>query len=75
MVMDLPCILWPTYQLQYNWFTTDTVNSLLIELDNNGGAYGEVYISDQNGAAAPPNGGGITAKANLIGKGWTVVTD
>jgi hypothetical protein len=61
--------------LQYNAFTTDTVNSLLIELDNNGGAYGEVYISNQDGSGAAPSGGGITAKANLIGKGWTVVTD
>jgi hypothetical protein len=50
-----------------------SVNALLIALDANGLNNGAVNVS--GGTSAAPTGAGITAKNNLIGKGWTVTTN
>lgn len=57
-----------------NSISTSDVNSILIRLDSAGLSNGIVDTSSQS-PAAPPSGAGITAKNNLIGKGWTVTTD
>lgn len=49
------------------------VNNFLIALDANGLSGGICNL--QQTPAAAPTGAGATAKANLIGKGWTVTTD
>jgi hypothetical protein len=54
--------------------TVGWVNAVLVALDNNGLTGGSVTLL-QATTPAPPSGAGITAKANLIGKGWTVTTD
>jgi hypothetical protein len=50
------------------------VNNVLLALDANGLTGGSVDLR-QNTTPAPPTGTGITAAANLVGKGWTVNTD
>lgn len=50
------------------------INSILIQLDNNGLSNGEAYLQFQT-PSAPPFGAGATAAASLISKGWTVITD
>lgn len=57
-----------------NQLTVAAVSNSLIQLDANGLNNGIVDLSNQT-PAAPPNAGGATAAANLIGKGWTVTTD
>lgn len=57
-----------------NNISTSDVNTILIDLDNGGLINGTVQLGSQS-PAAPPSGAGITAANNLIGKGWTVVTD
>lgn len=57
-----------------NGMTDTAVNSILIALDNFGNSNGTCIVNNQT-PAAPPTGSGITAKANLISKGWTVTTD
>lgn len=57
-----------------NRLSVDSVNDMLINLDNNGFSNGIALLSTQT-PAAPPDGFGATAKANLIAKGWTVTTD
>lgn len=57
-----------------NRLTTSQVNDILILLDGYGLLTGTFDSSGQT-PAAPPTGAGITAKNNLIGKGWTVTTD
>jgi hypothetical protein len=49
------------------------VNAILVALDANGLSGGVVYLD--LGTNAAPTGGGITAKNNLIAKGWTVATN
>jgi hypothetical protein len=49
------------------------VNAILVALDANGLTSGSVSL--QFGANAAPTGAGITAKNNLIAKGWTVFTN
>lgn len=61
-------------ELQNNHFSTTTLSNCLIELDAAGTINGTVRFDGQV-PAAPPNAGGNTAKANLIAKGWTVLTD
>lgn len=61
-------------QLQVNALTVSTVNAVLQKLDENGLSTGLVFLQEQATTAAP-TGAGITAKNNLIGKGWTVTTD
>ncbi|MGH3478339.1 MAG: DUF4082 domain-containing protein [Nocardioidaceae bacterium] len=55
-----------------------TVNGILVKLDEDGPAVGEVRIDTgiaSTGVPAAPTGAGITAKNNLIAKGWTVATN
>lgn len=54
--------------------TVSTVNSILSALDNFNRKFGTLDLSGQTPAAAP-TGAGITAKNNLIAKGWSVSTD
>lgn len=53
---------------------TADVNFALQHLDGTGITGGTVTLDGQT-PAAPPTGAGITAAANLVTKGWTVVTD
>lgn len=50
-----------------------SVNAILVALDANGLSGGQVYLD--LGTNAAPTGVGITAKNNLIAKGWTVATN
>lgn len=60
--------------LHSNNLSVAYVNAVLIALDTAGQLNGTVNVSSQT-PSAPPSGAGITAKNNLIGKGWTVFTD
>jgi hypothetical protein len=53
--------------------TEASVNDILQWLDGGGVLNGYVDLSD--GTSAVPSGAGITAKDNLIAKGWTVSTN
>lgn len=57
-----------------NQIPSADINTALITLDSNGLLAGQFDSSGQT-PSAPPTGVGITAKNNLIGKGWTVTTD
>lgn len=57
-----------------NDLDTATIDALLIQLDAHGLSNGAFYSTGQV-TPAPPSGGGITAKNNLIAKGWIVLTD
>ncbi len=59
---------------QDNNLAISSVNDILTVLDSHGLSNGTLIISNQS-PSAPPSGAGLTAKANLIAKGWTVVTD
>lgn len=52
---------------------SEGVNVILINLDSFGLEDGYVDVTSYNGAE--PTGDGITAAANLVTKGWTVITD
>ena len=52
---------------------TSDVNQLLIDLDTKGWTGGVLNVS--GGTNGAPTGAGITARNNLIGKGWTVTTN
>lgn len=54
-------------------FSVSQVNAALVGLDGNGLPSGNAFV-DQTPDAAP-SGAGATAKANLIGKSWSVTTD
>jgi hypothetical protein len=49
------------------------VNQILIDLDNNSLSDGVVVLTE--GTSVAPSGAGITAKNNLIAKGWGVATN
>lgn len=54
------------------------VNARLVALDTNGKSGGSINIAQYLVgvyASSPPSGAGVTAKANLQGKGWSVSTD
>ena len=53
--------------------TAAEVNSILTKLDANGISGGQVEL--YGGTNAAPTGAGITAKNNLLSKGWTVTTN
>jgi PKD repeat protein len=53
--------------------TVSEVNSILTKLDANGITGGDVKL--WGGTNAAPTGAGITAKNNLLAKGWTVTTN
>jgi hypothetical protein len=57
-----------------NQLTSATVNALLSQLAANGLANGTVDSSGQT-PSAPPTGSGLTAKAALVLRGWSVTTD
>ena len=61
----------PLIELQDNAITN--VNAILQALDVTGVTDGTLDIS--GGTNAAPTGVGITAKASLVGKGWTVFTN
>lgn len=50
-----------------------SVNAILVALDANGLSGGVVYLD--LGTSAAPTGAGIVAKASLLTKGWTAVTN
>jgi hypothetical protein len=54
-----------------NGLSATIISNVLIDLDTNGLSNGSVDVEGNS----VPNAGGLTAKANLIGKGWTVITD
>ena len=64
--------------LNNNALPVAVVNQILIDLDTITTGYtgysGTIFLSGQT-PAAPPSGAGATAKTNLIGKGFTIVTD
>lgn len=53
--------------------TESAVNNILIQLDNHGLIGGACAMT--SGTSAAPTGAGITAKNNLIAKGWSVSTN
>jgi len=57
-------------------FSQNSINNFLYILDINGLSDGQ-FLGNQNPSAPPSSGppDGITAKANLISRGWTVNTD
>lgn len=54
--------------------STASVNAILQDIFNFGYSFGTLNLSSQT-PAAPPSGAGITAKNNLIYRGWNVTTD
>ena len=64
--------------LNSNALPVSVVNQVLIDLDSITTGYtgysGTINLSGQT-PSAPPSGAGATAKTNLIGKGFTLITD
>jgi len=60
-----------------NNMIAEEVNHILVDLDNKGWVNGEVFIAGSNAAPDGVSGGfdGLTAKSNLILKGWVVTTN
>ena len=50
---------------------TASVNGILIALDNGGQYNGQVNLTS---LCQAPNGAGLTAKQNLINRGWSIST-
>lgn len=59
--------------------TQSEINSILVKLDANGLTGGTFNSADTgspgSGTNAVPSGSGLTAKASLISKGWSVITN
>lgn len=59
--------------------TQSEINSILVKLDANGLTGGTFNSADTgspgSGTNDVPSGSGLTAKANLIAKGWSVITN
>lgn len=60
-------------EVDNNGLTATEINNLLIKLDTNGLSGG--YFKSSGGTNAAPTGAGVTAKNNLIAKGWSVTTN
>lgn len=60
-------------ELTNNALTVESVDHVLITLDNNGLSNGTVLID--GGTSVAPSVAGAAAAANLIGKGWSVATN
>jgi hypothetical protein len=60
-------------RLDSNNLNATNVNQVLIDLDTKGWTGGVLNLGGTGNAA--PTGAGITARTNLIGKGWTVTTN
>ena len=58
----------------YNKITSDSINSILARIVSIGTINGLAFIQNQT-PTAPPTGQGITDKATLQSRGWTVITD
>jgi len=58
----------------YNDYPVADINQALIDLDGFGELNG-FFDVENNTPPSIPTGAGATAKANLIGKGWTIETD
>lgn len=54
--------------------SSEAVNNILINLDDNNQSFGAVNLSGQL-PAAPPTGAGLIALSALEAKGWSVATD
>jgi hypothetical protein len=59
---------------------SSAVNDILVKLDANGKVNptpgsSSSYLVNLGGTNAAPTGAGITAKNNLIAKGWSVTTN
>ena len=61
------------FRAENNLLTESAVNQLLIDFDTAGHSGGVLNIGGAGNAA--PTGAGLTAKANLQGKSWTVTTN
>ena len=59
---------------QYNKLTSSIVNGILQRLSVGGLSNGIVDVHAQSPSAAP-SGAGLTARTNLVSRGWTVTTD
>jgi len=62
-------------QLQYNQLNTTEVNNTLVMLNTRYTTPGSKTINVRMTPSAPPSGAGLTAKAALQAKGYTVYTD
>ena len=62
-----------TCSFENNSLDATSVNDVLQSADASGKVNGTIHLSA--GTNAAPTGAGITAKANLITKGWTVLTN
>jgi hypothetical protein len=78
--MDFPASMFDSStatDFQYAWFncglSSTSVNNILVSLDTAGQSNGIVDLN--YGTSSPPIGIGVTAKNNLIAKGWTVNTN
>ena len=60
--------------IQNNKISIANINQVLIDLDAKGWVNG-ILASFNQTPSAPPSGAGLTAKASLQAKGWTVNTD
>jgi hypothetical protein len=66
-ISDCPLLLTLNLPASYD---SAAVNTILMQLDENGLEDGYVDVTSNEG----PTGDGITAAANLVAKGWTVIT-
>jgi len=62
-----------SYTFSNNSLDATSVNDVLQSADASGKLNGNLYL--EGGTNAAPTGAGITAKNNLIAKGWTVLTN
>lgn len=72
--IELPSAPISSLNLSNNLLSTETINRILIQIDEYGLTGGRITLSQQT-PSAPPTGAGITAASNLVAKGWTVTTD
>jgi hypothetical protein len=66
--------------LPNNNLPVSVVNQILIDMDNASNGFttylaGSLIVLSGQTPPAPPSGAGATAKTNLIGKGFSVITD
>lgn len=64
--------------LQNNLLTAAAVNELLVDLDTKGWTNGTLTVSGTGNAAPDGTSGGfdgLTAKTNLVGKGWSITNN
>jgi hypothetical protein len=59
---------------QYNQFDITSINNIAVHFDNVGLTNGQLFINN-NTPPVSPTGTGLTAKTDLLAKGWEVGTD